>query len=644
MSLSPSLGMWKDSALDLASMVKSKESMEEDRQRKHKNESQEEEGESSEVSLGLTRDSFLNLAGLAKKSSSTESVKAPNESEHSMPESTTSSGLPLSDTSAEDGSEPDGRYAAFQEDYSDYAGYDMEYNVDPYAPTVFGPRKGSSDGLWCCLFAPWFSGKKGPDKIKEEYEGDKSASSHDEEPGAEEEEKTADDAVSNDMDETSSAGSEMYGEKLTDQDRLAAMARLRVAEIDHYEKDSSPRRLTAKELTELPYKNVPFDPSTGHAGLEMEKSFEEKTPEKGDEGPKKLRPILKRGSGGSARSLASSPKKAEAGQRRSLFGNTYEKKSSPKKQHARFAPMARVITIKSCNEMTFMEKSSIWWQKSDYNSFKKAGRLIAKAMMEGGSEIWLANPPSKGPQEIQRSTTDSTATRSYHLSDRSELRQYPGDEASPETYGNKWWCKFGHSRRGLEHIASMDEGRQRQANVKQAVRAVLDEQRRQRLYDTEDPEKLRKVELNYTLWARDLALAAGAADAESVRSNFSEAAKSREFYLLKQATASPGKSRQVPAFMDPTSSSPRFDVNTSSQIRFRRVSLSVTTESGEEKKEDVGKMEAIHDTSSTHSCISRKAAAFGTEAKDMAAVLSGMGAVDSQREDDPALVSGVDAH
>ena len=608
--------MWKDSAINLADMVKSKESMEEKSQ---------EEGESSEISLGLTRDSFLNLAGLVKKTSSTESVKATNDSIHSIPNSTTSSGLPPSEADAEEVA--DSRYSAFQDDYSDYAGYDMEYNVDPYAPTVFGARQGSGESIWCCLFAPWFGGKKGPDKIKEAMEGDdKSVSARSDEV------ETLGNSASQDFEDASSAGSEVYGEKLTNQDHLAAMARLRVAEIDHFENDASSGRLTAKELTDLPYKNVPFDSSTtGHTGLEMENSAVEKTADKKE--PKKPKPILKHASGGgSSRSLSSatSPRsKEDSGQRRSLFATTYEKKPSPKKQNARFAPMARVVTIKSCNEMTFMEKSSIWWQKSDYNSFKKAGRLIAKAMMEGGSEIWLTNPTTP---KIQRK---NDGTRSYHLSDRSELRQEPGDESSQESFGYKWWCKFGHSRRGLEHIASMDEGRQRQGKVKEAVRAVLDEQRRQRMYDREDAEKLRKVTLQHTLWARDLALAAGAADAESVRSNFSDGAKSREFYLSKQASVSPGKSRVVPAFMDPASPSPKLDANTSSQIRFRRVSMTLSTASaqeGEEKKEDFGKMEAIHDTSTTHSCISRKAAAFGTEAKDMAAVLSGMG------------VEGVESH
>ena len=31
--------------------------------------------------------------------------------------------------------------------------------------------------------------------------------------------------------------------------------------------------------------------------------------------------------------------------------------------------------------MSFMEKSQVWWQKSDYEDFKKTARIIAKAMV-----------------------------------------------------------------------------------------------------------------------------------------------------------------------------------------------------------------------------------------------------------------------
>ena len=103
--------------------------------------------------------------------------------------------------------------------------------------------------------------------------------------------------------------------------------------------------------------------------------------------------------------------------------------------------------------------------------------------------------------------------------------------------GNKWWCKFGHSRRGLEHIASSDEGKARQQSVLLAVRMVMEEQKRQRASRTKDPNKLRNVSMQYTSWARDLALAGGAADAEAVASGFNPHAASRAHHFAKRLKA-----------------------------------------------------------------------------------------------------------
>jgi hypothetical protein len=152
------------------------------------------------------------------------------------------------------------------------------------------------------------------------------------------------------------------------------------------------------------------------------------------------------------------------------------------------------------------------------------------------------------------------------------------------------------------------------------------------MYGKNDPERLRSVGLKHTSWARDLSLASGAADAESVRSNFSDGAKPRSFYLQKQASASSGSARQVPAFMNPSVPIVQnsLDANTTSQIRLRRIQVTVSPRTEEKKSDDVGDLEAIHDT--PHSSISRKAAGFGTECQDMAAVLSGMGALSAERE------------
>jgi len=201
-----------------------------------------------------------------------------------------------------------------------------------------------------------------------------------------------------------------------------------------------------------------------------------------------------------------------------------------------FSPMARVVSVPSRHDMSFVDKAGVWWQRSDYDDFKKTGRIIAKAMLQGGSEIWLSSnnawekraQKNKGNHQT-RSPEYDEALRKYVGEQRAGLD--PAEEASANDYGSKWWCKFGHSRRGLEHVASMDEGRHRQRNVNSAMRHIIDEQRSQRLNHRRDPVKLAKVALQYTSWARDLALAAGASDADAVRTNFSRDAKDRGHYL-----------------------------------------------------------------------------------------------------------------
>ena len=180
------------------------------------------------------------------------------------------------------------------------------------------------------------------------------------------------------------------------------------------------------------------------------------------------------------------------------------------RKSVRFAPTARVATIPSRNSLSLFDRSLIWWTRSDYESFKKTGRMIARAILEGGSHIWLQ---SQFTREEKRKYEDEEK-KSGSGSD---------DETSPteEAFGDKWWCKFGHSRRGLEHIANMEEGRLRQQSVQNAMEAVMKEQRKQKISsDCPDPYKLARVSQQYTRWAKELAILAGLGDAEAVRTNF----------------------------------------------------------------------------------------------------------------------------
>lgn len=231
-------------------------------------------------------------------------------------------------------------------------------------------------------------------------------------------------------------------------------------------------------------------------------------------------------------------------QHRHLFP-TYEPKASSSNtastlnKSINFNPMARVLTIPSRKDISFHQKAQVWWQKCDYDEFKKTGRIISKAMECGGSEIWLASSNAWGSRQAAQSTPKSSSDEEYNKA----LERYVGDNKrggngngsnGENTTGNKWWCKFGHSRRGLEHVASSSEGRARQQSVLLATRMVLQEQKRQRASRTKDPNKLRNIAMQYTSWARDLSLAGGAADAEAVASNFDPAAASRAHHFAKQ--------------------------------------------------------------------------------------------------------------
>lgn len=187
-----------------------------------------------------------------------------------------------------------------------------------------------------------------------------------------------------------------------------------------------------------------------------------------------------------------------------------------------FSPMARVMPVLSRSEMSFFQRSMIWWQRSDYDDFKKTGRIIAKAMLEGGSDIWLQTSDAWGRRKDKRVGNNLLNLSSVNDND---------EEKSADD--EKWWCKFGHSRRGLEHIVTIQEGRQRQKLVNSSIAAVLEEQRRQRI-SRRDPSKIASISMQYTSWAKDLALAAGEADEDVVKSNFHSKSRCRLTFLRKK--------------------------------------------------------------------------------------------------------------
>jgi hypothetical protein len=549
------------------------------------------------------------------------------------------------------------QYAGFAGDYESY-NYDdayshFQYHQDPRI--IIGGKKPFQGGFLCCLF-PWLQ-KNDDAELAEEVKENNSVEEAEFSTVVRDKAPLRRASSSGEEDDVStgdvSAGSDTLGEKLSEKDRQAVLARLRLAQPDRpsvpTSADSDKENGGVEQkgfLNEIPYNHLAGDDlsdnksdiSTGSGGLKS---------------------ILKRAS-----LVIKAPEpQADSARRRSLFP-TYETTNTKKKRNCnvQFSPMARVVSVKSQKEMTPEEKSSIWWQRWDYEDFRKTGRIITRAMLEGGSEIWLASNQSWRHQGMSKTATLNKAMSLAEESAKNGAKNGCNDTSDViRSTGDKWWHKFGHSRRGLEHIASIKEGAERQANVRNAIRAVLEEQKRHKAYMREHPEKLRMVSIHHSSWARDLALAAGASDADAVKSNFDEERKSREFYLLKMARSNTisSKGKHVPAFMQPainTFANQKLDANTSAQIMYRQKQQKLLQQRGKEvpvppsstttttlplKRSSMPPLEAnrtlelIHDPEPKKEVpkgldLARRAAGFshdGAEQVNMAAVLSGMGAV-----------------
>lgn len=318
--------------------------------------------------------------------------------------------------------------------------------------------------------------------------------------------------------------------------------------------------------------------------------------------------------------------KEEPQQRRTLFPTTYKpKKTIDVKKTCEFSPYAKMLEIES--NLTHEEKCKVWWQKSDYEEFRKAARIITKAMLQGGSEIWLqTNNRSSSLHGVSAVKADSLAERqaAFQRGDANAKKEH-------EETRDKWWHTFEHSRRGLEHLASIDEGRQRQHNVIAAKNAVLDEQRRQKMFGKDDSTKLRAVYIQHSSWARDLSFAAGESDADAVRSKFDKQRKSREYYLHEKLSRSKASTnRTMPVFMKPKEAplDNRFDKNTASALRFKEIQRKQEASSTpKSSRMDDESSELVPDASVS---ISKKAAGFCAvpdEISNMSAVLTGMGPI-----------------
>ena len=190
---------------------------------------------------------------------------------------------------------------------------------------------------------------------------------------------------------------------------------------------------------------------------------------------------------------------------------TKSNSSESNKKRVKFATKASLISIFPHKDLPYFLKKEIWWQRADYRSFRRTIEILSENLVTNVlDDVWLLN--------IHDQNCFDTFTKK---------KDWESNEI-----GAKWWCHYGHSRRGLEHICSTEQGKHRQQNVAMSIACTLAEQDRQSNLGKTDDRKLSMAAFRYTSFARDLARAVGRADAEAVQVDFDTAKMNGfQFYM-----------------------------------------------------------------------------------------------------------------
>jgi len=277
--------------------------------------------------------------------------------------------------------------------------------------------------------------------------------------------------------------------------------------------------------------------------------------------------------------------------RRSILPSTYNAKAEKKKKSLRssFSPFARVLTIESHKDFTEDERQNAWWQKSDYEDFRKSTSKLVRSMLNENITGWLGFKDeaaliekSKSGPLLESSKTSSLAKRELPPMSLSELQEnlehvnQKAKTAQKDVQAQSWWDRFGD-------LASFCESRHRQRLARDAIRIVLDEQRRQRMFQSPDPNKIRLAYMESSAWTREWSLALAAVKADEVRGNLdgkgSDTNSISALYAMKVSLSTMTEKPTSPVGGS-TTTTIRLDANTASQIRYRQI---VTRKQGNQK-------------------------------------------------------------
>ena len=227
----------------------------------------------------------------------------------------------------------------------------------------------------------------------------------------------------------------------------------------------------------------------------------------------------------------------------------------------------------------------------------EASRELAEAWLDPKGNS-VASNTSDSNNNIGKVDDNTSSDNQGHIS-ASSTNCDDGilENGSPEGRNSRgkaraWWHDYDHSRRGLERYASPGQARQILASYKVAVQKVLGEQRRQRILgffcipNAYDPEKIAEVYHEYTAWSRDLALAAGASDADAVSTDFDDDKRhTREYYVLKQVIASGFKvHKHMPQFMLPRCITPTGYLNETESLHHEKEKDEITEDTSRGSK------------------------------------------------------------
>ena len=182
-----------------------------------------------------------------------------------------------------------------------------------------------------------------------------------------------------------SGDTDVYGEKLTEKDRQAVMARLRLSTGEPPAPAPPPEVSTSGS-----------ESSSDHGAPSSFAASETAT------NKTRVKGILKHTSNMASSESLGNPTSVQHGKtdlhdgppdRRSLFPLYATRKvhpspdandgllSPPSKKSVGFSPMARVVSVPSRREMTFVDRAGVWWQRSDYDDFKKVRSYIGSSFL-----------------------------------------------------------------------------------------------------------------------------------------------------------------------------------------------------------------------------------------------------------------------